>query len=228
MLWRRFHDAAARDERLAEAAFAYERLTLDRRLRSLTPAVPAVVLRRAAEFFADVLRDVDGAEGYLARAIALAPGDIPTFQRYEPLLRNKGDWRKLGELYLDVAAHQADRAEQLALLRAGLALRRGQSGNDGDARTGDTAPIAGGRASAPDARKYLWLIRGDSWTWQGCSSRFSRSPPCSRTRTRARCTYDAILLYTRSLSDVEKAWPHSEAILRVWPPSRSAGRSRPA
>src|SRR5262249_5673223 len=43
-LWDELHDAAVRDDRTAELAFAYERLVRDKRMRALTVAQQATVI----------------------------------------------------------------------------------------------------------------------------------------------------------------------------------------
>src|SRR5688500_10688233 len=53
-LWEQLHEAARRDDRMAELAFAYERLLQDKRLKALNPSLQAEVLMHAAAFFADV------------------------------------------------------------------------------------------------------------------------------------------------------------------------------
>src|SRR5579883_2645110 len=78
-LWDALHAAAQRDDRLAELAFAYERLARDKKLKSLTAQAQATVLAHAGAFSADVFGDADGAEGFLERALSLAPGDTLAF-----------------------------------------------------------------------------------------------------------------------------------------------------
>src|SRR5277367_3757745 len=121
-LWEKLHAAAARDDRLAELAFAYERLARDKKLKSMTAPAQAAVLGHAGVFFARVFGDADGAETYLERALALAPGDVRAFDVYEQILTGRGDLRRLGELYAAAAPHRGDRAEQLRLLRRGAEL----------------------------------------------------------------------------------------------------------
>ncbi|APR81973.1 DNA double-strand break repair Rad50 ATPase [Minicystis rosea] len=121
-LWNKLHGAAQRDDRLAELAFSYERLSRDKKVKSLAPAQQATVLAHAGAFFADVFGDTDGAEGYLERALALAPGDVAAFEKYAEILTQKRELRRLGELFAAAAPHRGDRAAQLELLRRGVDL----------------------------------------------------------------------------------------------------------
>src|SRR6185437_838907 len=59
LLWEQLHAAAARDDRTAELAFSYERLTRDKKFKSLTAAAQATVLGQAGVFSADVFGDAD-------------------------------------------------------------------------------------------------------------------------------------------------------------------------
>src|SRR5689334_4423556 len=52
-LWGKLDAAAARDDRLAELAFAYERLSRDKKLMKLPPATQADILARIGVFFGD-------------------------------------------------------------------------------------------------------------------------------------------------------------------------------
>src|SRR5262249_11248459 len=90
-LWDKLHAAAQRDDRLSELAFAYERLSRDKRIKSLPPASQAHLLARAGHFFADVFGDPGGAEGYLERALALVPADAYAFNKLEALLIARHD-----------------------------------------------------------------------------------------------------------------------------------------
>ncbi len=112
-LWEQLHEAALRDDRLAELAFAYEKLSRDKRLRSLSPALEARFLCHAGTFFADIFGDADGAQGYLERAFSLSPADATVFTKLEAVLAEKGENEKLADLYATAAPHQADRREQL-------------------------------------------------------------------------------------------------------------------
>ncbi|MEO7329636.1 MAG: hypothetical protein ABI193_13740, partial [Minicystis sp.] len=115
-IWDQLHAAALRDDRLAEMAFAYEKLSRDKRLRTLSPALEARFLCHAGTFFAEIFGDVDGAQGYLERAFSIAPADAAVFSKLEAVLAEKGENEKLADLYATAASHQSDRREQLRYL----------------------------------------------------------------------------------------------------------------
>src|SRR3954447_6292933 len=71
-VWTLLHEAAARDERIPELAFAYERLIQDKKLKFFSTSMQCEILMHAATFLADVFGDVDGATGYLEQLLALS------------------------------------------------------------------------------------------------------------------------------------------------------------
>ena len=120
-VWARLHEAAQRDGRLAELAFAYESVAQSRRLRTFPPAVGAEFNFQAATYFGDVFGDELGAVTYLERALALVPVHVGAFERLAELLAKTQNWKRLGELYAEAAPHRP-RAEQGELLRAAAEL----------------------------------------------------------------------------------------------------------
>src|SRR5689334_2808600 len=98
-LWARLDAAAARDDRLAELAFAYERLSRDKKLAKLPPAVQADILARIGAYFVDTFGDPDGAEVYLQQAVGLAPAHSAAFAKLEALLIRKQEGLRLSDLY---------------------------------------------------------------------------------------------------------------------------------
>src|SRR5512135_1078998 len=60
-VWDELHQAAVRDDRVSELAFAYESLAQGRKLKTQLPAVQAELFFRAATFFGDSLGDEFGA-----------------------------------------------------------------------------------------------------------------------------------------------------------------------
>src|SRR5580700_2686938 len=83
--WTKLHEAAVRDNRVSELAFAYEAYTQGRRIKVFPPAIVAEVLFKAATYFADVLGDGIGAGTYLERVLAIAPGHHAAFDRLSAL-----------------------------------------------------------------------------------------------------------------------------------------------
>src|SRR5579859_3070438 len=126
-LWALLHEAAARDERVPELAFAYEHLAQDPKLKFLPSAVQTDILMHAARFFADVFSDLDGATGYLEQVLALNPSHPEAFAKIESVLALSGNGMKLADVYAAAAPHRQDKDEQLRLLRRAAELADGFS-----------------------------------------------------------------------------------------------------
>lgn len=221
--WEALHAAAQRDDRLAELAFSYERLSRDKKLKSLTASQQATVLGHAGAFFADVFGDTDGAEGYLERALTLAPGDVPAFEKYAQILTQKGDRRRLGELFASAAPHRGDRAEQLRLLRRGVelveadperALRLNQEIlrlEPGDARAkGALASLYEKTHRLADLARLL-------------EQSLLADPPLAEEESRA-TRRKLLALYAGPLGEIERSLPHVEEVLRFDPVHEGARR----
>src|SRR5580698_10375130 len=67
--WAKLHEAAGRDGRVSELAFAYESYAQGRRVKMFPPPIVGELLFRAATFFADVLGDELSARNYLERTL---------------------------------------------------------------------------------------------------------------------------------------------------------------
>jgi golgin subfamily B member 1 len=106
--WQRLHAAAARHDKVAELAFAYEQTVSEKRVKLLQPEQQAFVYLRAAEFFSEALGDVEGAISHASRAAQAVPGHADAFALLERLLRQAGATLKLAELYVDASAREAD------------------------------------------------------------------------------------------------------------------------
>jgi tetratricopeptide (TPR) repeat protein len=222
-LWDQLHAAAQRDDRLAELAFAYERLSRDKKLKSLTPAQQAAVLGHAGAFFADTFGDADGAEGYLERALALAPGDVAAFDKYEQILVARRDLRRLGELYAAAAPHRGDRGEQLRMLRRGAELV------EGDAERALKLNQEILRLDPSDARAKKALVSLFEKTGRlvdlakVLEQQLAQDPPPPEDEALA--IRERLLgLYSKNLAEVERALPHVEEILRAKPTHEAARR----
>ena len=215
-MWEQLHDAALRDDRLAEVAFAYEKLSKDKKLRSLNPGAQTTFLLHAASFFAEVFGDIDGAEPYLDRAFSLSPGDAAVFEKLTAVLSGKGANARLGEIYAIAAGQQADRAEQLRMLREAAVLLAGDEDRSAKIHlevlkidpTDTTSRRAledcyerGGKL-AELARLLEQALSGDAST--------------DLAATRA-LRVRLISLYAGGLGEVERALPHVEELLKIDP-----------
>ncbi|MFT3767260.1 MAG: tetratricopeptide repeat protein [Minicystis sp.] len=222
-LWDQLHAAAQRDDRLAELAFSYERLSRDKKLKSLTAAQQATVLAHAGAFFADVFGDTDGAEGYLERALTLAPGDVLAFEKYAAILTQKGDLRRLGELFAAAAPHRGDKAAQLELLRRGVDLVEADPEralrlnteilrlDPGDARAkGALADLYEKTHRLAELAKLL-------------EQTLVAEPPPAEEELRA-TRLKLLSLYAGPLGEIERTVPHVEEVLRFDPAHEGARR----
>src|SRR5258708_10628498 len=126
-LWALLHEAAARDERAPELAFAYEHLLQDPKLKFLPSALQTEILMHAATFFADVFSDLDGATTYLEQMLGLNPSHAEAFAKIESVLALSGNGMKLADVYSAAAPHRQDKDDQLRLLRRAAELADGLS-----------------------------------------------------------------------------------------------------
>lgn len=99
--WSRLHTAATRFDKTAELAFAYEQVTLDRRIKLLPLEQQAFIFLQAAQFFSEILDDTAGAVRYAEWALTAVPGDAAAFARFEALLTRAGATQRLAELYAE-------------------------------------------------------------------------------------------------------------------------------
>jgi tetratricopeptide (TPR) repeat protein len=216
-MWEQLHDAALRDDRVAELAFAYERFSKDKKLRSLNPAAQTAFLLHAGSFFAEVFGDVDGAEPYLERAFSLSPGDVAVFQKLEAVLSGKGEDRKLGEMYATAAGVQTERAEQLRMLQQAAVLMAGDEDRAAKIHLEvlkiDPTDVSSRRA-LEDCYERGGKLGELAKLLEQALSGDATSPDVEATRAlRVRL----ISLYAGGLGEVERALPHVEELLRVDP-----------
>lgn len=120
-VWQSLHEAAVRDDRVSELAFAYESLAAGRKLKTFLPAVQAELFFRAATFFGDVLGDEFGATTYLERALGAQPGHVGAFERIDAQLTRTDDNKRLAELCAATGAHRP-KPEQLVLMKRAAVL----------------------------------------------------------------------------------------------------------
>jgi len=216
-MWEQLHDAALRDDRLAELAFAYEKLSKDKKLRSLNPGAQTVFLLHAGSFFAEVFGDVDGAEPYLDRAFLLSPGDAAVFEKLEAVLSGKGANARLGEIYAIAAGQRPLRAEQLRMLQQAAVLLAGDEDRsakihlevlkidptDATSRRALEDCYERGGKLGELAKLLEQALTGDT------------SPPDLAASRALRVRL--ISLYAGGLGEVERALPHVEELLKIDP-----------
>ncbi len=116
--WERLHQAAERDGRQAELAFAYEQVTSDRRVRLLPADAQAQLLEHAALFLADRFGNVDGAITLAERALAAAPQRTGLLARLEQWLTAKGASARLARLLWLSGKSAPDDVRAICIARA--------------------------------------------------------------------------------------------------------------
>ncbi len=124
--WGRLHEAARRDDRLSELAFAYESVSQGKRIKTLLPAALAEFYFRAAQFFGDVFGDDVGATAYLERAIVAAPNHQGAFDALDTLFTNADANKKLADLCASVAPHKPKSDQAVLWKRAAILYERAQ------------------------------------------------------------------------------------------------------
>ncbi|NOU33205.1 MAG: hypothetical protein HOO96_35345, partial [Polyangiaceae bacterium] len=115
--WERFTEAALRDDRTSEVAFAFEGIAQGKRIRTYAPPVIAEFNFRAAVFFYDVLSDDFGARSYLERAVQANPAHERAFSRLTGELHKSGDRRRLAEVLTGAAKGSIPRERAADMLR---------------------------------------------------------------------------------------------------------------
>ncbi len=124
--WARLHEAARRDDRLSELAFAYESVSQGKRIKTLLPAALAEFYFRAAQFFGDVFGDDVGATAYLERAVVAAPNHQGAFDSLDALFTNADANKKLADLCAAVAPHKPKSEQGVLWKRAAVLYERAQ------------------------------------------------------------------------------------------------------
>jgi tetratricopeptide (TPR) repeat protein len=223
--WERLHEAAMRDGRLSELAFAYEAVSQGRRMRTMSPQVMAEFLYRAGTFFAGAFGDETGAAAYLERALAAMPTHPGAFEQLEAALTRRGELRRVAELYTTAAQHRA-KADQTSLLRRAAALYEQVPGAD--------------ERAVEIYQQLLRLDPSDEGSRGSLESRYLRAnrhrdvarlleqalavdpPPPEEGQLRLRTRL--IELYDGQLQEPERSMPHIEAVLAKDPPNENARR----
>ncbi|XYH95325.1 tetratricopeptide repeat protein [Sorangium sp. So ce1128] len=224
-LWAKLHEAAARNDRFSELAFAYERFAGERRFGMLPQAAQAEFLVHAAEFLADSFGDPGGARPYLERALSVLPSHQEAFFRLERILVEANEPPKLADLYALAANHRTDRAEQLSLLRRAFELIEASGKEEERAikLLQQILRIDPGDASARWAleARYARAGRPQDVARLLEQSLAAEPPPPDALEIRARL----IDLYSGPLKEIERALPHVEEVLAEDPTHEAAFRA---
>ena len=229
-LFEKLHATAASQDKLADLAFAYESLAQDRRVKLLSAESQAGVFLQATHFFADVFGDPDGASSYAERVLTVQPGNPEAVSLLEKIFGEADDGARLAKLYLDLATHERDPANQLRRLRQVVEV------------ASDTPSL--GEITVDALGRLHKLDPSDSWVRDTLEQRLVRSgkqreavkileasigrePPPSEVeafqiRTRL------LDLYTKDVGEPHRAVPHIEALLAAAPEHADARRAAEA
>ncbi|HTB74892.1 MAG TPA: tetratricopeptide repeat protein [Polyangiaceae bacterium] len=223
--WERLHEAAHRDDRLSEVAFAFESVSQGKRLRTMQPAVAAEFLFQAGRFFGDVFGDETGAVTYLERAISLAPGHAAAFAKLDELLTRQRQLKKLAEVYAGAAQHRP-RGEQVPLLRR-AALLLAEAGGADDKVMELLQAILRLEPGDEDARSQLETLYVRANRFRDVvrlnEQALAAEPPPSDEARRALLAR-IVDLYADRLQEPERALPHVEQLLLLDPTHEGARR----
>jgi tetratricopeptide (TPR) repeat protein len=224
--WTRLHQAAVRDNRLAELAFAYESTTNEKRLKTLPAAVVAEFMVQAAAFFSDFFGDDMGSIAYLERALTALPSHATAFSKLEAKLVAANNPRKLADAFVDAAQHRP-RADQAQLLRRAAEIYQSLPGAEEKAFD-VSQQVLRLDPSDEQARTYI----AETLTRAGKPRDVARileqgllvtDPPIS-DETARRMRARLVELYADELGEQERAVPHVEALLALEPTNERARR----
>jgi len=224
--WGVLNEAATRDDRVSELAFAFEIVIQGKRLKSVANAVGAEFLLRAATFFQESLGDDVGAIGYLERAVALAPTYVPAFQKLNELLSNANDSKKLADLCFSQVTHRTEPGEKIALLRRAAALYETLGGQEdrGVEALQHILKISPGDGDARRAleARYVKQNRHRDVT-KLLEAALATTPPLAEDEA-AEIRLRLLDLYANHLQEPERALPHAETVLESDPFHEDAKR----
>jgi tetratricopeptide (TPR) repeat protein len=216
--WEKLHEAAHRDDRMSEVAFAFESVSQGKRLRTAQPPVAAEFLYQAGRFFGDVFGDEVGAVSYLERALALAPTHSGAFSKIVLLLSKQRQHRRLAEVYAAAAQHRP-RGEQVPLLGRAAELLAEAGGADDKVieflqnllrlEPGDEEARSRLEALYVKANRFRDVVR--------LSEQALATDPPPSDRSRRALLERIVELYADKLQEPERALPHVEQLLALDP-----------
>ncbi|MFO0678315.1 MAG: tetratricopeptide repeat protein [Polyangiaceae bacterium] len=219
--WARLHVAAARDRRVSELAFAYEKVTRTPFFGTLPVTVQAEFRFQAGIFFGEVVNDENEAVRAFEAVIATFPAHGPAFERLVFLLAKQGNSKRLGEVhaalarelppeersqFFQAAAEYFEQvpgceAEVVEMYRALVELNP----TDEAARTAlESRMVAGNRVRE--------LVRSLE---QSLATEASQGSATTATSTLSRL----VDLHANHLREPERALPHVEGLLALDPGS---------
>ncbi len=222
--WELLHQAAQREGKVQELAFAYENVAADKRVRLLTVDQQAYIYLWAVHFFGGQFGDPDGALTYGQRALAVDPAHQATFEALEYFLENSPSIEQLAPLYLKAAQHEDDPGRQLAhLLRASELVVHRPADDDLARNVYEALLVANPHdfsAREALAARYLQM-RQPHEAAKLFEQALEVKPPLEPHEQRD-IRERLIDLYQSTLGQPERALPHVEGLLQVDPNHASA------
>ncbi len=223
-IWQELHEAAVRDDRVSELAFAYESLAQSRKLKTFLPIIQAELYFRAATFFGDVLGDEFGATTYLERALTAQPGHAGAFERIDAQLTRTDDNKKLAELCVQTAPHR-QKPEQIQLLkRAAILFERALLEDKAIETYQQLVRLDPSDESMRNALEARYI---KSNRYRDVARMFEQalaSDPPPQPEEAARIRQKLIEVFANQLKEPERAMPHVEQLLEVDPQNPEARR----
>ena len=217
--WELLHQAAQRDGKVQELAFAYENIAADKRIRLLTTDQQAYIYLWAVHFFGGQLNDPEGVLAYGQRALAVDPAHQSTFEALEYFLADTPSIEHLAPLYLKAAQHETDPGRRLALLLRASELVAGRAPDDELARNVyEMLLVANPRdfgAREALAARYLQM-RQPHEAARLFEQALEVTPPLDPSEQRD-IRERLIDMYQSTLGQPERALPHVEGLLAFDP-----------
>ncbi len=222
--WERFTEAALRDDRTSEVAFAFEGIAQGKRIRTYAPPVIAEFNFRAAVFFYDVLSDDFGARSYLERAVQANPAHERAFSRLTGELHKSGDRRRLAEVLGSAAKGAIPRERAADMLRQAGEIFLGL-GDENDKAIAAFQEVLKHVPGDAVARRALEELYGKTGKVREIAKLVEQSlaadPPLAEDD--ALLAHSRLLdIYAKDLKEPALALPHVEAVLMVDPENADA------
>lgn len=219
LVWERLHQAALRDDKSAELAFAYERLTSDRRIKILAAEQRAYLFLRAAAFVGDLFGDIDGATRYAELALAAMPGHPEAFGLLERLLGEAEKTEQLALLYFEASRAEKEDLNKIPLLKRAASLVQDRPLANELAlkilHAWASAEPASPRAKEALIERYIAAARYRDAAKLLEEKLVSES---ALSAVEARAIHERLVeLYIHQVKEPKEAISHLEAILRVIP-----------
>jgi golgin subfamily B member 1 len=218
-VWEKLHRAAARHEKVADLALAYEQAATDKRIKLLPGEQQVFIYLSAAHFFQGDVGDTDGAIAFAERAAAASPGHAEAFALLEQLYGMANKPARLAELYADASSRAQEPDVKLQLLRRAAELLSDQPQSDDLAIdvAQRTLKLAPGDEGAREGLVRRLLSRGRHKEVADVFEQALRREPPPSPAEQLLLREQLLDLSLGSLKDVTRALGHVEGVLQLAP-----------